>query len=130
MRSWILGYYALTPLFWIADEMYGANIRAVALQNAEGWRTLYYALCTASGVAMWLRPTWTDALGLFESSVNLMLLVLGVMLPYWRLADDISTGSVVLVNPYTTELVLNFVLAGSAAVASFYLRLHSGLGTR
>jgi hypothetical protein len=126
VRGWIIGYYALTPLFWLADGVYGANLRAVALQDAEGWRTLYYLICTLSGAALWLRPAWTDALALFESSLNLLLLVLGVLLPYWRLADQISSGQAVIATPYTPELVVNFMIAGSVALAAFYLRLHSG----
>jgi hypothetical protein len=115
----ILGYYGLTPLFWLLDWMYGANLRAVALQDATEWRALYYLLCIACGAALWLRPRWSGLVALVECSVNLLLLCLGVLLPYWRLADQITADRLVA-NPYTPELVINFAVAGAVWLVAFY----------
>jgi hypothetical protein len=121
-RRFIATYYLLTPLFWLIDWTYGANVRVVALQDSEGWRALYYVLCMAGGLALWVRPLWSDLLGLLECSIALLLLILGILLPYWRLADQIAADRFVA-NPYTPELVINFVLAGTVWLIAFYGRL-------
>jgi hypothetical protein len=121
LPRFIVTYYVLTPLFWFIDWTYGANVRMVALQDSEEWRALYYTLCMACGAALWVRPLWSHLLALIECSVALLLLILGVLLPYWRLADQIMADRFVA-NPYTPELVINFVIAGTVWLIAFYGR--------
>jgi hypothetical protein len=129
MRPLLLGYYGLTPLFWLLDEGFGANVRVVALQGSEGWRTLYYLLCIGCGAALWVRPAWSALLALAECSINLLLLCLGVLLPIWRLAEQISAGGSVT-NPITPELVTNFVVASAVWLVAFYGRFDAGSSAR
>ncbi len=86
---------------------------------SPGWRFLYYALAFAFGVLMRWRPRWTPFLGLAESSVNIFLLVLGVLLPIFaapaRLAEGLDPGV-----GFGISRLINFFLSGSVLVLSFY----------
>jgi hypothetical protein len=89
-----------------------------ALEGAPVWKAAWYALCLACGAAAWLRVPWLDGLALLESSANLLLLILSILLPYWAFADSILDGAPVS-NPIALERVANFALAGAAGLAAF-----------
>lgn len=119
MRRWIEAYYGLTPLFALADWLFGENVRAAGLAGYPGLRAAYYGVCVGCFVLAHYRTRWAGAIGLGESSFNLLLLVLSVFLPYYALIESVSesgTGE----NPFTPQFVANFLLAGGVWCASYY----------
>jgi hypothetical protein len=76
-------------------------------------------MCLACLGLLYLRPAWSTAVTLTESSANLLLLVLSVFLPYYAMAEQALNGEP-LVNPFGTAFMLNFLLAGGVWVAVFH----------
>jgi hypothetical protein len=115
---WIRLYYGLTPVFAVADWLFGAPVRAAAFASEPGLRAVYYGMCLACLGVLYLRPAWSTAVILTESSANLLLLVLSVFLPYYAMAEQALNGQL-LHNPFDTVFALNFLLAGGVWVAVF-----------
>ncbi len=119
MRRWIEGSYALTPLFVLADWVFGENVRAVGLAGFPGLRAVYYAACVGCFALARYRPSWAAAVGVAESTFNLLLLLLSVFLPYYALIESVgeSGGGA---NPFSPEFMLNFAIAGGVWCVSYY----------
>ena len=60
--------------------------------------------------------------GIFESSVNVLLLVLSVMLPIYQLPEQLFADEP-LIAPFTGLTMVNFALSGTVLVASFHMSL-------
>jgi len=121
-------YYWLTPVFWALDVFFGANLRAAAFEGHSGWKAAYYLFCLGCGVALWLRPSWTRLVGLTESSLNILVLILGVMVPYFQLIDRLAASEAVIdPSPFTIEKALSLVLSGAIGAIAFRMNA-AGLG--
>lgn len=120
--SSILIYYWLTPVFWLVDELGGPNVRTAALDGHPWWKALYYLLCLAIPIAAHYWPAWTARLGIAETATNIVLLGLGVMVPYYRFIGDAAAGDIPLTPPLTTESMTNFVLSATVLVFSLIVR--------
>lgn len=127
-RHWLEAYYAATPAFALLDWQLGANVRAVGLADHPELRAAYYAVCVGCAAVAWLRPAWAGLVGLAESGVNLLTLVLSIFVPYLALADAVLRDEAPRHSPITPALVLNFCLAAGVALALFYGRGGAGLG--
>ncbi len=114
----IQAYYLGTPVFWVLDVAFQAPIRAAALPD-PGWRLLYYAFAMGCGILARWRPQLTPFVGLAESSVNLLLLVLSVLLPIFMLPAVVAEGGDVSL-PFGPVQLLNVFLSGSMLVISFH----------
>ena len=117
--DWLRAYYAATPLFALADFVCGANVRAAAFAAQPGLRAGYYAMCLACLGLSFARPAWSGAVALAESSLNLLLLVLAVFLPYYAAAEAALDGRP-FASPFSALFVVNFFLAGAVWTASSY----------
>lgn len=118
--AWPRFYYAATVLFALADWLLGANVRAVGFATSPRLRIVYYAACLGCGVLIHLRPKWSALITLAESSINLAVLVLSVLLPYYAAIDALSDGNLPPTTPITTAFVLNFLIVGGVSAAVFY----------
>ena len=128
MPTLIAIYYWLTPAFWALDVFFGANLRAAAFEGHSGWKAAYYLFCLGCGVALWLRPPWTRLVGLTESSLNLLVLILGVMVPYFQLIDRLAARDAVIdPSPFGIEKALSLVLSGTICAIAF--RMHAAPAT-
>jgi len=116
-------YYLLTPAFWALDVFFGANVRTAAFEGHSGWKAVYYLFCLGCGVALWLKPSWTRIVGLTESSVNILVLILGFFVPYFQLIDSLAAGESVDSSPFTIEKALSLLLSGTIAAIAF--RMHA-----
>jgi hypothetical protein len=116
----IVGYYLATPLFWLADYLTGASLRASALEGRPLLKAAYYGMCCLMGLVMLLRPRAISLLSLTETSFNLLLLVVGLLGPYYRALDQLATDGSLAAPPITSSAVVNFVLAGGILLLSFY----------
>lgn len=81
LRDPIAWYYLATPIFLLMDLVWGVSVRVSALDDTPGLKLGYYALCLACGGVMAMRPKLSGVVGVAESSVNVLL----IMLPYFRM---------------------------------------------
>lgn len=107
----ITPYYLATPLFALVDWLWGVNVRIVALDDYPAMKYGYYALCLGCGFLTCVRPALAPVVGLGESSLNIVLLVLGMLFPYFRVSRAILEGHSV-VNPYHPGMFVNFAISG------------------
>ncbi len=115
-------YYWLTPAFWALDALFGANLRAAAFEGHPAWKAIYYLFCLGCGVAIWLRPRWTSLVGMTESTVNIVALIVGFFVPYFRLLDQLATGATAVdASAFTIERAMSLLLSGLVGVLSFHM---------
>ena len=112
------GYYLATPLFVLVDLYLSAPIRVAALAGSS-WRWPYYAFAFACGILCHVRPAVAPAVGLVESSLNLLLLFLGILLPIWGLPDAVLSGAPVR-GPFDEVGVVNFLVSGAVFISVFH----------
>lgn len=96
------------------DVGLGAPIRAAELDDL-GLRVGYYVALMVLAVVMRLLPGITAWAALAESTVNLLLLFLGVLLPLWDALDGVAAGGP---EPgvLTGVQLVNLVLSGSVTI--------------
>jgi hypothetical protein len=112
-------YYAATPIFVLLDLLWHWNIRTVGLESVPVLKYGYYVACTGCAVLGFLKPGLSAAIGLVESSTNLVALVLGVAVPIYVTMPQAIDGADIA-NPLTPFAVTNFVLTGSMLLVAFY----------
>lgn len=108
------GYYFATPLFFLADVLLGWNVRLAGLDAHDGLRHGYYLLCLACAAAVYGVPRATALLGLLEGACTLVILMLGVLLPYLAFADAAASEQGATGAPPLREAVANLMLSGGA----------------
>ena len=90
-------FYLATPAFAAMDLALGVPARAAGIPSA-GWRLAYYAMLMGCWWVCRFWPRGAPVVGLCESSVNLLLLLLSILLPVWSVGDQfVATGSTELV---------------------------------
>jgi hypothetical protein len=115
--TWPVYYYAATLIFVVLDVWAGENLRAVGFANVPGLRAVYYAVCISCAAVIRIRPGWAAPITLTESAVNLTALCTAILSAYYIAALD--QGSMAQLERMP-ELLLNFVIAGSAGTIAFY----------
>lgn len=114
----VTGYYLATPLFAVADLAVAAPVRVAGVLTG-GPRVGYFLAVFALGVLCRVRPGAAPWVGMAESSVNLLLLLLSILLPIWSLADP-GAGAHPLPVGLTPAAAGNALLSGAALVLSFH----------
>ena len=114
----VVAYYLVTPAFAVADLVFHAPIRVAGLAD-PAWRLAYYAVVFALGLLCRARPGATPFVGITESTVNLLLLFIAILLPIWSLPDALLAGAPVEAGLSGTKVV-NALLSGTALVMSFH----------
>jgi hypothetical protein len=113
--NWLRSYYFSTPLFVLADSLLGLDFRVSGL-HAPGQRFAYYGFCMLCALLLWFRPRLSPLVGMGESSVNLTILMVSVMLPILRPELD-AAGAYTGLQGMN---ILNFSLTGGVLLAAFY----------
>ncbi len=116
-------YYYVTPLFVLLDYAGGISIRAAVLDSAPLYKNLYYGFCILCGVGVYALPRLTPVVALFESSINFLMTVLAIFLPYIRFiteTDDFLTANLPTVAGFDAPHIANIILAGGIAVLGFH----------
>lgn len=115
----IQSYYLGSPLFFLVGLWWGVELRTVFLPDPLH-RFLYYLALSALGVLTYLRPASAPWVAMGESALNLLLLVAGILLPIYGLAERALAGAP-LTLPYSPgEILVNGLLAGSFFLLGFY----------
>lgn len=115
MLEW---YYLGTPVFVLADVYLSAPIRVAALGGSP-WRWPYYGFALGCGVVCRVWPSRAALTGMLESVTNLVLLMLGILVPIWSLPARLEAGDP-LVGPFDQVSLLNFLLSGAVFLTAFY----------
>ena len=113
--NWLRGYYFSTPLFVLADSLLGLDFRISGL-HVPGQRLAYYGFCMLCALLLWFRPRLSPLVGMGESSVNLAILMVSVMLPILRPELD-GNGDYAGLQGMN---IINFILTGGVLLAAFY----------
>ena len=112
---WIQGYYLASPIFFLFGLWWGFEVRVTFIPDA-GCRFGYYLVLSGLGLLAYFRPKSAPWVALGESTINLFLIILWILLPIYTLGD---VGD--LRVPYTpAEVLVNGLLAGSFFVLGFY----------
>jgi hypothetical protein len=114
-RNWLRVYYFSTPLFVLADSLLGLDFRISGL-HTPGYRLAYYGFCMLCALVLWYRPRLSPLVGMGESSFNLAILMVSVMLPILR-ADLDGPGAYIGLQGAN---IINFILTGGVLLAAFY----------
>lgn len=133
LRAWSLPrlletYFLATPLFVLVDVYLSAPVRVAALEGS-GLRWPYYGLLLVCGAICHWRPAWAPAVGMTESAANLLLLMLGILLPVWDAGARIEAGAWPA-GPFDEVGLANFVVSGSVLLFTFYRSQHALFGGR
>ena len=113
--------YLATPLFALADLILDVNLRVPGFRSTPMLKWTYYAFLTGAGILIHYRPRLLYPLALGESFLNLLSLVFGVMLPFYKIANELLEGTASRAgNPFTREWFVAFLLSATIAVVSFY----------
>jgi hypothetical protein len=112
----LLAYYAATILFLMLDFGFGVNVRLAAFDAYPGYRALFYvAIFGCFGAMLW-RPAWSTAIGVVESLITLIALIVNMAMRSMIVTDAmLETGA----GFVTTAEILNFVISGSVAWLSW-----------
>jgi hypothetical protein len=116
-------YYYITPLFILLDYAGGLSIRVVVLDSMPLYKNLYYGFCILCGIGVYGLPRFTPVVALFESSINFLMTVLAVFLPYIRFVtetDDFLTADLPTMAGFDAPHIVNIILAGTIAVFGFH----------
>jgi hypothetical protein len=117
----LLWFYLATPLFFLLDSLLGWNIRISSLDNYPGWKMVYYLFLFCIGLLMWKWRILESILGLVEGGVNMLLLTLSVLLPYYAAIDAISSGQAIE-TPLDAYSIINYLVSGLFLFISMQLR--------
>ena len=101
------------------DFFYGVSLRVPFLDALPGAKAIYYAADVACGVAIALRPRWTAAIGLGESTINIAFLVLSSGAAYLQLLESAGSSDVLISNPFTPRAVTSLAISAAVLGASY-----------
>jgi hypothetical protein len=119
--QWPQYYYFASVLFLLIDWLTDANVRAVGFAAYPTLRMVYYLVCLLCGMVVRLLPAWSAPVTLAESTVNITALIISVLTPLYTF--DVENPSRLLVA--FPQLVINFMISGTAALVTWYQSLYS-----
>lgn len=126
-RKILLFYYAATAIFVGLDYVFDVNVRLAFLEHHPGLRAGYYVILLACFAAALLQPRWTLLIGIVESLVTLVGLILNMALRTMVVTDAMIETGAGLVTP--AEIV-NFIISGGIAYISWTQGLQAFFGGR
>jgi hypothetical protein len=105
-------YYVLTPLFLLMELIWGVRIRVPFILASAELRYGYYGMCFLFGVLCYFRKKLTPVVAIFESTINIALLISGFYLTILSSGIDFATGEIdEAPEAVTYKGVIGFVLA-------------------
>ena len=113
-------YYFVTPAFILLDYVWRINVRVAVLDEMPLYKSLYYGLCILCGVIVFFRPGFSAVVALAESSVILLLTLVGVFWPYVQIATLPEEEFDAALAGFTIQRVVNLFLAGFIALVGIY----------
>jgi hypothetical protein len=121
IRQLLKWFYLASPVFFLIDIGLGWDIRISFLDHSPTWKAAYYLFCFSIGIMMWRWSMLEPILGIIEGGVNMLLLTLSVLLPYYQAIDAISSGEQIT-NPLNSGSIINYILTGIFLMISMQVR--------
>lgn len=115
---WIQTYYLGSPLFFLIGMFWGYELRTTFLTD-PAHRLAYYTVISGLGLLAYFKPKTGPFVALGESSLNLILLCLGILLPIYGLADQVLNGGPMTLPYSAGEVLLNGLLSGTFLILGF-----------
>jgi hypothetical protein len=115
-------YYYATPLFILLDYLAGINVRVAALDSMPLYKNAYYGLCILCALCIYIFPRYSPIVALFESTINVIMTILLLFIPYALLfsdTEDIFRADSPLAQMFTAQRIANLGFAGFVAVFAF-----------
>jgi hypothetical protein len=109
-------YYLATPVFFLADLLWDAPVRASFIGDPRV-RYAYYAACFGCGIVMWQSKTYTKRIGIVECLVNFTMVIFSIMVPVINAPDAILAGADRVYDPAHP---INAGLSGLMLLNSYY----------
>ncbi len=114
-------YFYITPGFILLDYTMGINVRISALDTMPFYKNLYYGFCILCGICMYIIPRYSAVVALLESSINIILLVLGIYLPYIRIVtalmdDALGADFTALQESFKVQPIVNLFIVSSCLI--------------
>lgn len=110
-------YYLATPVFFILHYAFDINLRIVIPGAPDGWLYAYYLFCFVAAFTAFNSVLTGAIFALIESSVNILLLLLNVLLPIYTIGHD---GAAFENTAFGVPELVHFLIAGSILLYSFY----------
>ena len=103
------------------DYLGGVNVRVAVLDESPLHKNLYYGLCIVCGVIVFVWPRITPVVALCESTVNRLMTILSMFLPYLRSLEQVAdlSGDWKAAGTFSVEGITNILLAGAIAAIAF-----------
>lgn len=118
-------FYLATPAFFLADWLWGINVRVVALDDLPVVKTLYYVGCFGCGVLTAARPDLTHTVGVTESALNVGLVIAAIPAAALHALNDMALARPVVEYPFPPLFFVNLGLSLAVCVtALFWHRYH------
>jgi len=110
-------YYYATPLFILLDYLAGINVRVAALDSLPLHKNAYYGFCIICALGISIFPKYSVVVVLLESTINFLMVILLLLLPYVRFAmlEDILSTDWGSGSGFSVPRVINLLLAGFIA---------------
>ena len=116
-------FYYLTPIFILMDYVFNFNIRIAGLDGFGTYKKFYYMFCLICAFLIYRFDGYSLIVGFFESILNLLILFIGFLLPYFRYASLIADGNFEEVSFYNSHMIINFMISGFIVILSFQYSL-------
>lgn len=111
-------YYLASPLFFILHYYLNINLRLSIPTASNDWVFIYYLVCFAASFVVFKSILIGAIFALIESSINILLLLLSVMLPIFT----IGSGNIENINiDFGVPELMHFFIVGFILIKSFYL---------
>lgn len=109
-------YYLITPLFLLIELVAGINIRVTLPWGSDFWVYIYLAACFVFGGFLLQKSFLQKYFALFESSFNILLLVMSIYVPllYW---SDVPTETEFSLDKTS---IVQFCIVAPMLLFSFY----------
>jgi hypothetical protein len=111
-------YYWFSVVFAVLDWTAGLNVRVSALDD-PWWRAGYYAALVGCALLVRRWPGVAGPVALVESSINLLLIVLAVLLPYYATVDLLARGGTPVAWPLSPTVVTNLLVASTFWIVGY-----------
>ena len=120
-NSFARWYFYITPVFILLDYILGINVRVSALETMPLYKNLYYGFCILCGICMYIIPRYSAVVALLESSINIIMLVLGIYLPYIRIVtaltdDALGADFTALQESFKVQPMVNLFIVSSCLI--------------